>query len=131
MTGLARTLLLAICTGLSGCATTAPPATGGLMDLLDRPGERALLDGLRAYDDGQYPQADAALRRALAGGLSSPRDKATAHKLRAFVHCSSERVAECEAEFRAARLADPGFVLTRAEAGHPLWGPVYRRLAAP
>lgn len=101
------------------------------MDLLDRPGERALLDGLRAYDDGQYPQADAALRRALAGGLSSPRDKATAHKLRAFVHCSSERVAECEAEFRAARLADPGFVLTRAEAGHPLWGPVYRRLAAP
>jgi hypothetical protein len=37
-------------------------------------------------------------------------------------------VPECEAAFRAARAADPGFVLSRSEAGHPLWGPVYRRV---
>lgn len=117
---------------LAGCATTADtPDSSGLMALLDRPAERALLDGLRAYDDGQYAQADAALRRALAAGLASARDRAAAHKLLAFVHCSSERMAECEAAFKAARQADPGFALTRAEAGHPLWGPVYRRLAPP
>ena len=28
----------------------------------------------------------------------------------------------------AARTADPGFALTRPEAGHPLWGPVYRQV---
>jgi hypothetical protein len=111
---------------LSGCAAPAP--TTGLSDLLDKPGERALLDAMRAYDDGQYPQADGALRRALAAGLVSARDRATAHKLRAFISCSSERIAECEAEFRAARAADPAFVLSRSESGHPIWGPVYRRV---
>ncbi len=33
-----------------------------------------------------------------------------------------------EASFRAAREADPAFVLSRSEAGHPAWGPVYRRM---
>lgn len=40
-------------------------------------------------------------------------------------------MADCEAQFRAARAADPQFVLSRAEAGHPQWGPVYRKLLAP
>jgi hypothetical protein len=40
-------------------------------------------------------------------------------------------MADCEQSFRAARVADPGFVLTRAESGHPLWGPVYRKVMAP
>ena len=38
-------------------------------------------------------------------------------------------MAECEAAFRAARAADPAFALSRAEAGHPMWGPVYQRAA--
>ena len=37
---------------------------------------------------------------------------------------------DCEAEFRAARQADPSFALDRAEAGHPVWGPVYRKRRA-
>lgn len=114
---------------LAGCAT-APPPTGptGLMDLLDRPAERALFDGLRAYDEGQYDTAESALRLALAQALGHPRDIATAHKLLAFIQCTSERIEGCEAAFRAARQADPAFALTRAESGHPLWGPVYRRV---
>jgi Tfp pilus assembly protein PilF len=112
---------------LAACAAPAPPPSG-LAELLERPAERALVEGLKAYDDGQYPQAEAALRRALAAGLASPRDRASAHKLLAFIACTSERPAECEASFRAARAADPAFVLERAEAGHPLWGPVYRKV---
>ena len=27
--------------------------------------------------------------------------------------------------YRAARVADPNFALSKAEAGHPVWGPVY------
>ena len=119
--------LLALAAATAGCVATTPPAPG-LADLLDRPAERALFDAMRAYDDGQYPQADTALRNALARGLGSARDRATAHKLRAFISCSSERLPDCEAEFRAARAADPNFALTRSEAGHPLWGPVYRRV---
>jgi Tfp pilus assembly protein PilF len=115
---------------LAGCAAPRPPAPAptGLAELMERPGERALFDGIRAYDDGQYPQAEASLRKALAAGLASHRDRASAHKLLAFVTCTSQRMAECEAEFRAARAADPGFQLSRPEAGHPLWGPVYRKV---
>ena len=64
----------------------------------------------------------------MAAGLASGRDRASAHKLLAFIACTSERLAECEASFRAARAAEPGFALNRSEAGHPLWGPVYRRV---
>ena len=115
---------------LAGCATAPPPRPPptGLTELMERPGERALLEGIRAYDDGQYPQAEAALRKALAANLVSTRDRASAHKLLAFINCTSNRQAECEAAFRAAKAADPGFTLNRSEAGHPLWGPVYRKV---
>lgn len=116
---------------LAACAAppAPPPATlTGLADVLARPAERALMDGMRAYDDAQYPQSEAALRIALETGLQSPLDRATAHKLLAFIACTSDRLAECEASFRAARNADPGFALSKSEAGHPMWGPVARRV---
>ena len=116
---------------LAGCAAPPPaaPPPSGLAELMEKPGERALIEGIRAYDDGQYPQAEAALRKALGSGLASARDKASAHKLLAFITCTSERLAECETQFRAARSADPAFALNRSEAGHPLWGPVYRKVS--
>lgn len=127
---LAPSLLAALL--LVGCAAPAPapPPATGLAELMERPAERALIEGIRAYDDGQYAAAEAALRRALDGALASPRDRATAHKLLAFITCTSARSADCEAAFRAARAADPGFALSRSEAGHPMWGPVYRRALA-
>ena len=123
-----RWLLLALV--LAGCVSTPvpAPAAGGLAELMERPGERALVEGIRAYDDGQYAQAEAALNRALGAGLASARDRASAHKLLAFITCTSNRLTECESAFRAARAADPGFALHRSEAGHPLWGPVYRKV---
>jgi Tfp pilus assembly protein PilF len=117
----------ALITACAAPPAPPPPPTGGLAELMERPGERLLFEGIRAYDDGQYPQAEAALRKALQAGLRSGRDQASAHKLLAFITCTSERLAECETAFRAARAADPAFVLSRSEAGHPLWGPVYRK----
>lgn len=116
---------------LIGCTlpeVAPPPAPGGLSELLERPAERALYDAMRAYDDGQYAQAESALRASLAAGPRSPRDRATAHKLLAFIHCTSGRIDACEAAFRAARDTDKSFALSRSEAGHPTWGPVYRRV---
>jgi len=111
---------------LGACAQFAP--SGGLMDVAERPAEKALLAGLRAYDDGQYAQSEQQLEVALKTGLRSPKDKAAANKHLAFIYCASQRVPACEASFRAAREADPSFALSRAEAGHPLWGPVYKRV---
>ncbi|MEO6030705.1 MAG: TssQ family T6SS-associated lipoprotein [Burkholderiaceae bacterium] len=119
--------LLALCGALLvGCATPpAPPP--GLMDVAARPAEKALLAAMRAYDDARYPQSERLLDQALQTGLVSPKDRAAAHKYLAFIYCTSERIVECEAAFRAARAADPGFGLSKAERGHPLWGPVYAR----
>lgn len=120
-TALATTMLL------SGCVF-APPAPPGLIDVAERPAEKQLLAGMRAYDDAQYPQSEQLLKKALSLGLASPRDRAVAHKHLAFIYCSSERVPACEAEFRAARADDPAFALSKSEAGHPQWGPVWRKL---
>jgi hypothetical protein len=121
-----RAVLLAL--GLiAGCAQQ-PPAPSGLLDVAERPAEKALLAGIRAYDDALYPEAEKQFRAALAAGLASPKDRAAAHKHLAFIACTSNRIAECEAAFGAARQADPAFTLSKSEAGHPLWGPVYKRL---
>lgn len=100
------------------------------MELASRPAEGALLAGIRAYEDGQYGQAEKRLDTALKAGLAAPQDRAAAYKTLAFVYCSSKRVKPCEAAFRAAREADAGFALSKAEAGHPTWGPVWRRVLA-
>ena len=115
---------LALVTALTACETMAPQAPLGLTDLTERPAERALMGALRAYDDADYPAVERQANEAMKLGLRSNRDVATAHKLRAFVYCTSNRLAACEAEFRAARTAYPAFVLSHAEAGHPVWGPV-------
>lgn len=120
-------LSLALVSLLSACVVP-PAAAPGLMDVAERPAEKALLAGLRAYDDAQYPVAERQLTQALNDGLASPRDRAVAQKHLAFIYCTTDRVSACEAAFRAARAADPAFVLTKAEAGHPQWGPVYQRV---
>ena len=125
---------------LAGCATPRPDATPpakadaasvvGVLDVVERPAERRLLAGLRAYDDAQYAHAERELQAALELGLASRRARAAAHKLIAFIECSRSRIAQCEAAFRAARAADPAFALAKGEAGHPIWGPVYRKVMA-
>lgn len=116
----------ALVTLLAACDTMPQQqAPVGLTDLSERPAERALMGAMRAYDDADYPAVERQANEAMKLGLRSTRDVATAHKLRAFVYCTSNRLVACEAEFRAARVADPAFVLSKAEAGHPVWGPVY------
>lgn len=115
---------------LAACVQ-APPAPIGVLEVSSRPAEKALIAGLKAYDDAQYESADSLFKQSLSLGLASPKDRAEAHKRLAFMHCAAGRLPDCEAEFRHARDADPSFTLDRSEAGHPVWGPVYRRLATP
>ena len=112
---------------MTGCVQPSPPV--GLLDVSARPAERALLAGLKAYDDAQYEPADRLFREALAIGLVSPRDRAEAHKRLAFIQCAAGRLGDCETEFKLARAADRTFALDKSEAGHPVWGPVYKKLS--
>jgi hypothetical protein len=118
---------LAAAAALLSACSMLPPATG-VTDIVERPAERALLNGLRGYDEARYDDAEKQLELALKTGLASPRDRAAAHKHLAFIYCTTRRVAPCENAFRAARAADSSFALSRSEAGHPMWGPVYKRL---
>ena len=122
--------LTAVLSLLAGCAQTPPaaPPPVGLLDVIARPAEKALQSGLRAYEDGQYPEAEKQFNAALQAKLVSPKDAAAAHKHLAFIYCTSNRAKDCEAAFRAARAADPSFALSRSEQGHPVWGPVYKRV---
>jgi Tfp pilus assembly protein PilF len=117
--GAAALLLLGACAEMQ----TGP----GVAEAMERPAERALVAGLRAYDDATYPEAEKQFNQALQLGLQSYKDRAAAHKHLAFIYCTSNRNNECEAAFRAARLADPNFALSKSESGHPQWGQVYKR----
>jgi Tfp pilus assembly protein PilF len=88
-------------------------------------GEPALATGTRQYEEGNYPAAAESLHRAIFEGLSS-NDRVKAHKHLAFIHCVSSRPSACLVEFRRALAIDPDLELSAAEAGHPIWGPVFR-----
>ena len=126
---------LSLAVALSACETLAPPPpatapTASIAALYLQPAERSLVEGIRLYEEASFDRAETALRAALDGGLADPRDRAVAYKYIAFIACAFDRMAECEASFRSAFAADPAFALTDTEIGHPLWGPVYRRVAA-
>lgn len=111
---------------LAGCV--APEAQVGLSDLSARPGEKALLSGIRAYEEAQYPEAEKSLTEALTAGFTVKKDASLAHKYLAFIYCTTARTEECKQAFLAARVADPGFSLSKKEVGHPQWGPVYKQV---
>ena len=132
-----RTLLVpcaAAVAVLAGCATAPPPRpaapTVSIARLYEQPAERSFLNAMRFYEEGQHERAEALFRRAIAEGLKDSNDVAMADKHLAFIACAYNRPADCETAFRAAFAADPNFKLTDAEVGHPLWGPVYKRVAA-
>jgi len=92
-------------------------------------GTAALSAGLKQYDDGDYQPAAKSLHTALDQGLSN-KDQVVAHKHLAFIHCSQNRTAPCRDEFRKALAIDPSMELAPAEAGHPIWGPIFQNVKA-
>jgi Tfp pilus assembly protein PilF len=92
-------------------------------------GGPALSAGVRKYDNGEYDAAAEDLQTALKLGLRDA-DRVRAHKYLAFIHCASGRLKSCRQEFRLALDIDPHMSLTPAEAGHPIWGPVFRSVKA-
>jgi len=123
------TLLLSACESLAPPGPATPP-TASIASLYLKPAERSLIEGIRLYEEASFERAEAALRQALGAGLADARDQAVAHKYLAFIACAFNRLAQCESDFVSAFAADPKFALDDKEIGHPVWGPVYRRVAA-
>ena len=132
--GVARMLriviALAAATTLAGCSW-APirDLRASISRALHRDGEPALASGIRKYDDGAYSEASRDLQIALERGLWDS-DRVRAHKYLAFIYCASGREDRCREEFRLALDIDPQMHLSPAEAGHPIWGPIFRSVKA-
>lgn len=84
---------------------------------------------LQQYEAGDYDESAKSFEGALRQGLGD-KERASAHKHLAFIHCAAQRERECRDEFRKALAADPALELEPAEAGHPVWGPVFRAVKA-
>jgi Tfp pilus assembly protein PilF len=108
-------------------AETGHPVWGPIFRSLSGPG--ALSTGLKQYEDGDYAESAKNLQGAIELGIGD-KERANAHKHLAFIHCSSNRQQQCREEFRKALAVDPALELAPAEAGHPVWGPIFRSLKA-
>lgn len=95
-----------------------------------RKAEQELGQGIRHYEEGDYRNAAGNFQNALDAGLLSPGDKVTAHKFLAFIYCVAGEKMACRAEFKKVVSLNPKFVLTPAEAGHPIWGPIFKEVKA-
>ncbi len=123
--------LLAACAELQQQPPTPQPAAPQITENVLR--ERAVQQlalGVKQYDSGDYENAVKTLSASLDHGLLSKADQSRARKYLAFTHCVSNREPQCRDEFRKAFEINPGFALTQAEDGHPIWGPVYRDVRA-
>ena len=119
-----------ILVGVLGGCSSGPVRDIGLDKLAPRKAEQELSAGLKSYENGQYPQAMKHIQTALSSDLTFKSDRITAYKHLAFIYCITDRKKQCHAMFKEALEIDPEFDLSAAEAGHPLWGPVYREVQA-
>lgn len=119
-----RMMLIAVCAVfvLNACGSMQ---SGGLFQK-PGPAEEKLNNGVKSYEEGSYKTSMLAMHSALDMGLKSKDDQVRAHKYLAFMECISGHEKLCRDEFKAALALNPDFDLKPAEAGHPVWGPVFR-----
>ncbi|HEY0877373.1 MAG TPA: TssQ family T6SS-associated lipoprotein [Zeimonas sp.] len=87
-------------------------------------GRRKLAEGVERYEAGDFVSAI----RALNAPEIEQSDRATrveAGKYLAFTYCVTNRRTLCRTAFDRVLALDSTFALQPAEAGHPLWGPVF------
>jgi Tfp pilus assembly protein PilF len=121
---------LCACIAFSGCATVSgmKEDVAGLFGSKDK-GQPALDAGAKAFEDGEYREAQKQLQTSLDAGLGKS-NQARAHKYLAFIYCVTDRMQQCRSEFGKALDADPSFELRDDEVGHPVWGPAFRAVKA-
>jgi Tfp pilus assembly protein PilF len=117
---LAAAITLAIAVG---CSSVPVPSA------FRSKGEPEFTAGIHFYEDGKYGESAKLLQSALDAGLNNS-EQVKAHKYLAFVYCATAREKLCRDEFRKALDINPALELEPAEAGHPIWGPVFSSVKA-
>ena len=118
-------LLILAATLVTGCQSGPFKDPGATRNA----GNSYLEEGVQNYEEGNYRIAKRRLQFALEEGLSRP-DRVKAHKYLAFIACVSSQPLTCREEFTIALELDPKFELAPAEAGHPIWGPMFKSVKA-
>lgn len=118
--------LLFVLMALQGCQTSSSDVCVGTSHTGSSPADKKLNYGVLSYEEGNYQASITALQGVLDTGLSGKPERVMAYKYLAFIQCISGREAQCRDYFSKALEIDPNFKLTTAEAGHPIWGPVFR-----
>ena len=122
-----RTLVVLLALALAGCESEPVRKVQELFQ--PTKAQQTLSVGLKQYEEGQYAESMKNLQSAIQLGLDG-RDRVNAHKHLAFIHCASSRERPCRDEFRKALAVDPAMDLEPEEAGHPVWGPIFRSVKA-
>jgi Tfp pilus assembly protein PilF len=114
---------------LVGCGSvvgTCEDGSGGIRLFGDSVAKRYLAKGVSEYESGNYVNAKNALQGVLGNQYATQHETLWANKYLAFIYCVSGDQKQCRDHFRKALEINPDFDLSTAEAGHPLWGPVFR-----
>lgn len=113
---------------LSGCLAMTPTAAPPVVteeQVAQEQAERALGDALALYEKGHYQHAEKKLLSAEVWE-GSTETQLSALKHLAFIYCITDREQLCRHAFERAMHLNQYFVLSTAEATHPLWGPQYQ-----
>lgn len=117
---------------LGGCAMTSMCGdNSGEVRLFRTPTEFLVNQGIKNYEDGNYSASLSVLQGLVARKDASKNEKILAYKYLAFTHCISPNESKdtrermCRDSFKKAFDLDPAFDLSPAEAGHPIWGPIF------
>jgi hypothetical protein len=107
-----------------GRESTGAVAGSSAPKTADDPGRQKLAEGVALYEAGDFVGAIRALN-APEIGRSDAAARIEANKYLAFSYCVTNRRTLCRRSFDRVLTIDPAFALKPAEAGHPLWGPVF------
>ncbi len=96
------------------------------------PAQQRLAEGIALYEAGDFNGAVRKLTASpeLTDKAVSPDIKVEALKYAAFSYCVTSRRVLCRRQFDALLVLQPTYELTPSEAGHPIWGPVFKQSKA-
>lgn len=110
---------------LGACSSVLSCNDGRGVRWFNSPTEHILNNAIGSFEDGNYVASMTSLQKLVGNSAATKKEKLQAYKYLAFIHCISSREKMCRESFEKAFALDPGFSLTQAEAGHPVWGPVF------
>jgi tetratricopeptide (TPR) repeat protein len=127
-----------LCSLMTACTSTKPtpplappppPPTVVINPTTPVPsaGQIVLSAGIELYNSGQYQQAIKKLQTIVDNTNEDFLTQTNAYKYTSFSLCVLGRKAPCRENFEKLLRLNPSFELTQAEAGHPIWGPVFKQ----